>query len=100
MSAGSHRARASRRSALSGIERAEALMRTIPSSVAPCCSSCRPLLPALLLLLAISAAKAQQPFNTPEEAVDALVGAVKAGDQKRILTVLGRDATDIVSSGD
>ena len=32
---------------------------------------------------------AQEQFNTPEEAVDALVGAAKTGDAKAILAVLG-----------
>ena len=34
---------------------------------------------------------AQEQFNTPEEAVDALVGAAKTGDAKAILAVLGPD---------
>ena len=43
---------------------------------------------------------AQEQFNTPEEAVDALVGAAKTGDAKAILAVLGPDGQAIVSSGD
>ena len=45
-------------------------------------------------------ASAQEPFKTLEEAVDALVGAAKSGDQKAILAVLGPDGQAIVSSGD
>jgi hypothetical protein len=43
---------------------------------------------------------AQQQFKSPEEAADALASAARAGDRKGVLAVLGRDATDIVSSGD
>ena len=50
--------------------------------------------------MASSAANAQQSFKTPEEAVDALVSAAKSHDRKGVLTVLGPDAADIVSSGD
>src|SRR5215471_16055560 len=42
----------------------------------------------------------QQTFKTPEEAVEALVSAVKSGDQNGMLAVLGREGEDIVSSGD
>jgi hypothetical protein len=44
--------------------------------------------------------KAQQSFKTAQEAVDVLVSAAKTGDRKAVLTVLGRDGADIVSSGD
>ena len=47
-----------------------------------------------------SGANGQQPFKTTEEAVDALVSAIKSGDRKGILTVLGREGAVIVSSGD
>lgn len=43
---------------------------------------------------------AQEQFKTPEEAVDALIGAAKSADQKAILGVLGPDGQAIVSSGD
>jgi hypothetical protein len=55
---------------------------------------------ALAMLALPSLASAQQLFKTSEEAVEALVNAVKTGDRNAILTVLGRDAADIVSSGD
>src|SRR5262245_3212916 len=45
-------------------------------------------------------ANAQQSFKTAQEAVDALVSAAKTGDRKAVLTVLGQDGADIVSSGD
>jgi hypothetical protein len=45
-------------------------------------------------------ALAQEQFDTPEAAVDALVGAAKAGDAKAIVAVLGPDGQAIVSSGD
>src|SRR5262245_36639048 len=55
---------------------------------------------AALLCAAASVAGAQQAFKTPEEAASALVGAAKTGDRKAIVTVLGPDGEDIVSSGD
>ena len=58
-------------------------------------------LAAGVLALAIaSAANAQQSFKTAEDAAEALVSAVRSGDRKGVLTVLGRDGADIVSSGD
>src|SRR5215813_1863323 len=53
-----------------------------------------------LLALGIAPANAQQSFKTAQEAIDALVSAAKTGDRKAVLTVLGRDGADIVSSGD
>src|SRR5262249_25132511 len=55
---------------------------------------------AMLAFAIASVASAQQSFKSPEEAVDALVSAARAGDRKAVLTVLGRDGADIVSSGD
>jgi hypothetical protein len=55
---------------------------------------------AVLAFAMASVANAQQSFKTPEEAADALVNAARTGDQKGVLTVLGRDGADIVSSGD
>jgi Protein of unknown function (DUF2950) len=55
---------------------------------------------AVLALAMASPATAQQAFKTMEEAADALVRAAKSGDRKAVLTVLGRDGADIVSSGD
>src|SRR5215467_8007695 len=55
---------------------------------------------AMLAFAIASVASAQQSFKSPEEAVDALVSAAKTGDRKAVLTVLGRDGADIVSSGD
>jgi hypothetical protein len=51
---------------------------------------------------AVSASPASQGrhFATPEEAVTALVTAVKGGDQKQMLALLGRGATPLISSGD
>jgi len=62
----------------------------------------RALLPLIIGALLCSAASAasQQAFKTPDEAASALVGAAKAGDMKALLTVLGPDGEDIVSSGD
>jgi len=61
---------------------------------------------ATLLAAALSAAclatpaSAQQDYASPAAAADALAAAVKGGDQKTLLAVLGRNAGDIVSSGD
>jgi hypothetical protein len=57
-------------------------------------------LAATMLVATASLAAAQQSFKSPEEAADALVGAVKSGKSENILTVLGKDGADIVSSGD
>lgn len=43
---------------------------------------------------------AQQVFKTPEEAAESLIAAVKAGDQPRVLAILGPGGRDIASSGD
>jgi Protein of unknown function (DUF2950) len=53
-----------------------------------------------LLCSAASSATAQQAFKTPDEAASALVSAAKTGNAKSIVTVLGPDGEDIVSSGD
>jgi Protein of unknown function (DUF2950) len=55
---------------------------------------------ALLAFAMTSAASAQQTFSTAEAAASALAGAAKAGDRAAVLTVLGKSAGDIVSSGD
>ncbi len=55
---------------------------------------------AALLCTITSIAGAQQAFKTPDEAASALVSAAKTGDRKAIVTVLGPDGSDIVSSGD
>jgi hypothetical protein len=58
------------------------------------------LMMAALLCTAASVSYAQQAFKTPDEAASALVRAAKAGDMKALVTVLGPDGEDIVSSGD
>jgi hypothetical protein len=52
------------------------------------------------LCACVSPASAQQRFDTPEAAVEALVAAAKANDRKTVLTILGPNAQEIVSSGD
>src|SRR5215471_5109861 len=52
------------------------------------------------LLALAPVANAQQSFKTAQEAIDALVSAAKIGDRKAVLTVLGGNGADIVSSGD
>ena len=55
---------------------------------------------AAFLCTAASVVNAQQAFKTPDEAASALVSAAKTGDRKAIVSVLGPDGNDIVSSGD
>ncbi|MGY4235827.1 hypothetical protein ACVIIW_004774 [Bradyrhizobium sp. USDA 4449] len=63
-------------------------------------SFCRAVLPGFLVLAVLgSASQAQESYKTPEDAAAALAAAVKSGP-KDILKVLGRNAQDIVSSGD
>jgi DUF2950 family protein len=54
----------------------------------------------LLVAAPIGAARAQEPFKTPEQAIEALVNAARKDDQKAILSILGPDGADIASSGD
>jgi hypothetical protein len=42
----------------------------------------------------------QKSFASPEEAVSALVAAVKTDDQKEMLTILGPEGDELISSGD
>ena len=60
----------------------------------------RTLVSLMIAALLCGTANAQQAFKTPDEAASALAGAAKAGDPKAIVTVLGPDGADIVSSGD
>ena len=55
---------------------------------------------AAMLCLLAPAAKAQQIYKTPAEAVDALAAAIKSGAGRAILKVLGSDGEAIISSGD
>src|SRR6185437_16149823 len=54
----------------------------------------------LLLTVFATSAGAQQSFKTADDAAAALATAAKAGDRAAVLTVLGQDAQDVVSSGD
>jgi hypothetical protein len=49
---------------------------------------------------AVAPAFAQEQFNTPAAALEALVGAARSGDAKAIVAVLGPGGQAIVSSGD
>jgi len=55
---------------------------------------------ASLAIATSSCAFAQEDYNTPQAAVDALVATARSGDQKAALVVLGREGEDIISSGD
>jgi Protein of unknown function (DUF2950) len=53
-----------------------------------------------ILTLLMSAAHAQKSYPTPEQAVSALVEAVKDGGKWKMKRVLGPDAGEIIDSGD
>ena len=55
---------------------------------------------AAAVALLLSPVRAQQGFPNPEDAAAALATAVKAGTSRAMLKVLGRDAADIIESGD
>jgi hypothetical protein len=64
------------------------------------CRSAVSLVAGAMLTLLMSAAHAQKSYPTPEEAVSALVDAVKAGSKFQMKRVLGPNAGEIVDSGD
>ena len=55
---------------------------------------------AMIALAMVSGANAQQSFKTPDEAVETLVAAVRAGDNKAVNDILGPGGEQIMSSGD
>ena len=55
---------------------------------------------AMIALAMVSGASAQQSFKTPQEAVETLVTAIRAGDDKAVNAILGPGAERIMSSGD
>jgi hypothetical protein len=76
--------------------------RSIKSSLLKHCAS---LLAAVLFVVvtsgqAVPAEPRQKVFASPEQAVTALVGALKAGDTKALSAVFGPGGSDLVSSGD
>ena len=52
------------------------------------------------LLLACTAAHAEQQFESPEDAVEALIGAAQESDKSKLLEILGPYGKDVISSGD
>jgi Protein of unknown function (DUF2950) len=64
------------------------------------CRSAVSLVAGAMLTFLMSAAHAQKSYPTPEEAVSALVEAVKAGSAFQMKRVLGPGADDIIDSGD
>ena len=61
----------------------------------------RAAVPAILALVVLSrASHAQGSYSSPEQAAAALADAVKTGSNRAVLKVLGKDADDIVVSGD
>jgi len=55
---------------------------------------------ATLVLALSSLAQAQQRFQTPAAAVEALVAAARSGDRKTVVSILGPGSQELVSSGD
>lgn len=55
---------------------------------------------AIVSVFFASSALAQQSFQTPENAAQALVSALKSGSTRDIRKVLGRETDDIIASGD
>ncbi|WP_454624883.1 DUF2950 domain-containing protein [Bradyrhizobium cenepequi] len=55
---------------------------------------------ALILMLLVPSARAQQAYPSPEDAAAALAAAVKTGSKRAMLKVLGNDAKNIIESGD
>lgn len=58
------------------------------------------LLAITLLLTEAGSAGAQEKFKSPEEAVTALVAAIRDDNPRRTMSILGRDAREILFSGD
>ena len=54
----------------------------------------------VLALVLSSLAHAQQRFNTPDAAVEALVAAARRGDTRAVVSILGPGSQELVSSGD
>ncbi len=54
---------------------------------------------AVLAMLSAPAA-AQQTFQSPEQASESLAAALRAGDQKALVALLGPGSEDVISSGD
>jgi Protein of unknown function (DUF2950) len=54
----------------------------------------------VLALVLSSLAQAQQRFNTPDAAVEALVAAARRGDTRTVVSILGPGSQELVSSGD
>ncbi len=52
------------------------------------------------LFAGCTAAQAEQRFDSPEAAVDALVSAAKNSDKGALLEILGPEGQDVISSGD
>ena len=78
-------------------------MIELPSSPRPhSCPSlrCTVLALATVFLTIANGALAQQRYNTPDEAVAALIGAVRANSPALLMRVLGPGSEEIVSSGD
>jgi hypothetical protein len=55
---------------------------------------------ALAVFATTWTAVAQQRFKSPDEAVETLVAALRAKDEKAVIAIFGANSTDVISSGD
>jgi hypothetical protein len=69
-------------------------------NVQACRAGARAVGAAMIALVMVSGASAQQSFKTPQEAVETLVTAIRAGENKTVNAILGPGAERIMSSGD
>jgi hypothetical protein len=72
--------------------------------IQPCLTALTGIFAAIILLIGYSPLLAktirQKSFASPEEAVNALVTAVKADDKKELLAIFGPEGKELISSGD
>ena len=73
-------------------------MRT--SSIVSKAAVCGAAVAAMLVSAACSRSTAQRTFNTPEEAVRALVEATKAKDLDQVISIFGNDGRELADSSD
>src|SRR5262249_6307963 len=76
-------------------------MIVLPSAPRRCrFPSVLPLVLTMVLLPVATGALAQERYRTPDEAVAALIAAVRAGELQQVTRVLGPGSDEILLSGD
>ena len=58
------------------------------------------LIACLIVLMGVGCASEQTQFESPQAAVDSLVGALRKNDTSKLKSIFGPDAGEIISSGD